>query len=80
MKFDLSFQFPSVETLCVDISNWDETKRAIESIGDIDLLVNNAAVGKKTVLGEIDENVFDEWVLNWNVINFISSKSKKGLI
>ncbi len=75
-----SFQFPSVETLCVDISNWDETKRAVQSIGDIDLLVNNAAVGKKTVLGEIDEKVIDEWVLNSKCNKFDFFKKKKGLI
>lgn len=56
----LNFQFPSVETVCVDLSNWDETKKSVESIDDIDLLVNNAGVGERTVLGEIDEEIIDK--------------------
>lgn len=29
--------------MCVDLSNWNETKVAIQKVGPIDLLVNNAA-------------------------------------
>lgn len=45
----LKEEFPGIETICIDIGNWDETKEAISKhAGPIDLLVNNAAYAKLT--------------------------------
>lgn len=30
--------------MCVDLSDWNATRKAVESVGDVDLLVNNAAI------------------------------------
>jgi len=35
---------PSVEIINCDVSNWVKTKEILDAVGDIDLLVNNAAV------------------------------------
>lgn len=51
---------PSVEIVVCDISKWNETKAAVESIGPIDLLVNNAAFAELTPLGTIEEKVIDK--------------------
>ena len=38
LKQDLA----GINTIVVDVGNWDETKKALKDIGPIDLLVNNA--------------------------------------
>ncbi|XP_017887597.1 L-xylulose reductase [Ceratina calcarata] len=35
---------PKIQTVCVDLCDWDATKKAVEQVLPIDLLVNNAAV------------------------------------
>jgi len=40
----LKQECPSVTTIQCDLADWDETKAKVESIGHVDLLVNNAAV------------------------------------
>lgn len=43
----LKKEYPSVECLCVDLSNWKETERALKPYAEsIDLLVNNAAYAR----------------------------------
>ncbi|XP_011505480.1 PREDICTED: L-xylulose reductase-like [Ceratosolen solmsi marchali] len=40
----LTKQEPNIQTICVDLRNWQETRQAIKNILPIDLLVNNAGV------------------------------------
>lgn len=35
---------PSVETVVVDLLNWESTKEALKSVGQIDFLVNCAGI------------------------------------
>lgn len=35
---------PRIDTICVDLNDWNNTKKAVESVLPIDLLVNNAGV------------------------------------
>jgi L-xylulose reductase len=35
---------PTIKPICVDLSDWVATKTAVEAIGQIDLLVNNAGI------------------------------------
>ncbi|XP_076247404.1 L-xylulose reductase [Calliopsis andreniformis] len=35
---------PTIQTVCVDIRDWEATKKAVQSVLPIDLLVNNAAI------------------------------------
>lgn len=52
-------QAPNIETLCVDVADWESTKAAVENIGSVDLLVNNAGIGVLQSVGQITEEVFD---------------------
>lgn len=35
---------PKIQPICVDLRDWDATRKAVQSVLPIDLLVNNAAV------------------------------------
>ena len=38
------FQAPGTEIHSIDLTDWDATRTLVESLGPIDLLVNNAGV------------------------------------
>jgi len=40
----LKKEFPSVQTICVDIQDWSQTRKLIKDAGQIDYLINNAAL------------------------------------
>ena len=40
------FKNPEIITVCVDLSDWTAAKKAVEKIGPVDLLVNNAGIVK----------------------------------
>ena len=44
----LFFQEPSIIPVEVDLSDWEATRKAVEGIGPIHLLVNNAGVAEIT--------------------------------
>ncbi|XP_054155996.1 L-xylulose reductase-like [Oppia nitens] len=67
----LKQELPSIETVCCDIGNWDETKTKVAAIGTVDLLVNNAAYAALTPLGTIDEAIVDKH-FNINVKSVIN--------
>lgn len=50
---------PNVHTICVDLQNWDETKKAVESLVPLDHLVNNAGIAKRKPLIEIAQDECD---------------------
>lgn len=39
----LKSEFPTVNIIAVDLADWEATRQAVEKVGSIDLLVNNAA-------------------------------------
>ncbi|KAJ8317448.1 hypothetical protein KUTeg_005352 [Tegillarca granosa] len=39
----LKSEIPSVNIIAVDLADWETTRQAVEKVGNIDLLVNNAA-------------------------------------
>ncbi|ODM94298.1 L-xylulose reductase [Orchesella cincta] len=49
----LTKEFPNVVARVVDITDWDATKKAIESFGNVDHVVNNAAVVMPQKLMEV---------------------------
>ncbi|KAI0229910.1 L-xylulose reductase [Lamellibrachia satsuma] len=51
----LKAENPKIRTLCVDLSDWAATRKAVEEIGPVDLLVNNAAVLMMTAFLEVEE-------------------------
>jgi len=62
----LKKECPQIETVCVDLSNWDETRKVIKSLLPIDALVNNAAYAQLEPFLESTEAVFDK-IFNLNV-------------
>lgn len=55
-----------IQTICLDIGNWDSTQQALKDIGPVDLLVNNAAILEPKELGELSEEDVDR-TLNVNL-------------
>ena len=51
----LKAEHPEITTLLVELRNWDETRKAIQSITPIQLLVNNAGVGEVVPFLEITD-------------------------
>lgn len=56
---ELKVEFPAIETVCLDVSNWNATKEALGRLNDIELLVNNAAVAICEPIGQISEQSVD---------------------
>ena len=57
----LKEEVPSIETVCADVGNWDETKAAVDSVLPIDLLVNNAAIAECIPFLEVPPDSFDRF-------------------
>jgi len=53
-------EYPSIRPVCVDLSNWKETRKAVENIGPIDLLVNNAVAFNHHPFLEVPEDAIDQ--------------------
>ncbi|XP_053389509.1 L-xylulose reductase-like [Mercenaria mercenaria] len=60
MVLVIYFLVPSVETRLLDISDWETTRKVVEDLGPIDLLVNNAAVIKHTPFFDVTKEELDE--------------------
>ncbi|XP_020670205.3 L-xylulose reductase [Pogona vitticeps] len=56
---DLRKECPNIQTLCVDLGDWNATEAALSQVGDIDLLVNNAAVALLQPFLEVTKDAFD---------------------
>ncbi|XP_031352944.1 L-xylulose reductase-like isoform X4 [Photinus pyralis] len=56
----LKGEVPSIRIIAVDLSKWSETKQALERIGNIDLLVNNAGIAMWESLADISEDHIDQ--------------------
>ncbi|XP_063817303.1 L-xylulose reductase-like [Pseudophryne corroboree] len=55
----LARECPGVETVCVDLGDWSATEAALNSVGPIDLLVNNAGVALLQPFLKITQEAFD---------------------
>uniref|UniRef100_A0A8C5EYM8 Dicarbonyl/L-xylulose reductase n=1 Tax=Gouania willdenowi TaxID=441366 RepID=A0A8C5EYM8_GOUWI len=51
---------PSISPVCVDLADWDATDAALQNIGTIDLLVNNAARTSLQPFLEVTQDQFDQ--------------------
>ncbi|GLV32942.1 uncharacterized protein CBL_08996 [Carabus blaptoides fortunei] len=56
----LQDEVPGIETICVDIQNWNETRNSLKTLGHVDCLVNNAAVAQLSPFLEIKPEEFDQ--------------------
>ncbi|XP_015914530.2 L-xylulose reductase-like isoform X1 [Parasteatoda tepidariorum] len=52
---------PNIRPVCLDVGDWEQTKGVISELGPVDLLVNNAAVGKGQPLGDVDEEFINRF-------------------
>lgn len=55
----LTKEYPNIQTICVDLLNWNETRDAVKSILPIDLLVNNAGCAILSSCLSATEEQFD---------------------
>jgi len=56
----LKKEFPTITTLTVNLSNWDETRSAVESVLPIDGLVNNAGIAMHNSFLEVTPEEIDQ--------------------
>ncbi|XP_060584960.1 L-xylulose reductase-like [Ruditapes philippinarum] len=77
----LKQQVPSIDTRLLDISDWDITRKAVEDIGPIDFLVNNAAVIKRTPFLEVTkEELDDQHTINFRAAFNITQVVTRGMV
>ncbi|XP_013924646.1 PREDICTED: L-xylulose reductase [Thamnophis sirtalis] len=55
----LQEECPGIQTLCVDLADWEATETALSTVEDIDLLVNNAAVAVLQPFLQVSKEAFD---------------------
>ncbi|XP_077980720.1 L-xylulose reductase-like [Glandiceps talaboti] len=58
----LKQEVPGIHTVTVDLCDWDATQISVESIGPIDLLVNNAAVASHQPFLEVRRDDFEKTI------------------
>ncbi|XP_025783480.1 L-xylulose reductase [Puma concolor] len=77
----LSKECPGIQTVCVDLGDWDATERALGNVGPVDLLVNNAAVAPLQPFLEVTKEVFDRsFDVNLRAVIQVSQIVARGLI
>ncbi|XP_032178079.1 carbonyl reductase [NADPH] 2-like isoform X1 [Mustela erminea] len=77
----LSEQCPGIETVCVDLGDWEATERALGNVGPVDLLVNNAATLQTQPFLEVTKHVFDRtFNVNLRSVVQVSQIVARGLI
>lgn len=67
----LKSEVPSIETMCVDVGNWEETRAAVKSVLPIHGLVNNAALGESVPFLQASPDSFDK-LFNVNVKSILN--------
>jgi NADP-dependent 3-hydroxy acid dehydrogenase YdfG len=56
----LKSQFPNITTVCADLSNWTEARKAVEECGHVDYLINNAGVVQVQPFMNVTPEGFDK--------------------
>jgi len=56
----LKVDFPGVIPICVDLSNWEETGKALEPVESVNCLINNAAICLPSSMMDINPEEFDK--------------------
>jgi len=77
----LKEEIKDCEIILADITNAEAAKKAAEKAGDVDLLVNNAAIAKLQPFLETTVEAFDEtFAVNVRAVLIISQIIAKGMI
>lgn len=58
----LKQEVPEINILHVDLQDWEQTAEAVKSIGQVDLLVNNAAVASLESFLDVTPESFDRYL------------------
>nr|XP_031531820.1 L-xylulose reductase [Vicugna pacos] len=75
------FPCPGVEPVCVDLGDWEATQRALEGVGPVDLLVNNAGVALLQPFLEVTKEACDiSFDVNLRAVIQVSQIVARGLI
>ena len=56
----LQNECPSIHIIQQDISNWEETRKKIDSLPLLSMLVNNAGVGDQNLFLDVPEGELDK--------------------
>ncbi len=56
----LKKDFPNIETIAVDLSNWDETRTALSGLKGVEYLINNAGLVHVQPFMDVSPEKFDE--------------------
>ncbi|KAK3581450.1 hypothetical protein CHS0354_031774 [Potamilus streckersoni] len=77
----LALGVPGIQTIRVDLADWTETRQAIESLGQIDLLVNNAAAFLMCPFLDTSEEEIDRiFDVNFKGVFNVSQVVARGMI
>lgn len=79
---ELAKEFPTqVETICVDLGDWNATQKALEGrVDNVDYLVNNAAYAECMPIGQIDETTIDkQYAINVKAVVNITQLVSEGM-
>ncbi|XP_007957754.1 L-xylulose reductase [Orycteropus afer afer] len=72
---------PGINTVCVDLGDWEATEQALHGVGPVDLLVNNAAVAVLQPFLEITKEACDvSFDVNLRAVIQVSQIMAKSLI
>ncbi|KAF0294326.1 L-xylulose reductase [Amphibalanus amphitrite] len=77
----LKTECPSVETVACDLSDWEATRKAVEALGPVDCLVNNAGTNTLNKFLDVTPSEFDD-VMNVNLKSVfnVSQVVARGMI
>ncbi len=56
-----NIQAENIHPVCVDLEDWDATRKAVEDLGPVHLLVNNASIASMQTILEIDKASLDRY-------------------
>ncbi|XP_031574974.1 D-erythrulose reductase-like [Actinia tenebrosa] len=74
-------EVPSIHPLCLDVSKTEDVRKAIEKLGDIHLLVNNAGVSKLDAFLDIEPEDFDKlFGINVKAALFVAQAVAKKMV
>ncbi|KAL8593306.1 hypothetical protein ACOMHN_009959 [Nucella lapillus] len=77
----LKEECPGMETLTLDISDWDTTKEAVHKLGHFDLLVNNAGVGSTAPFLDFTKEDLDcTFDINFKGVFNVSQVVARGMV
>ncbi|XP_074080959.1 L-xylulose reductase [Macrotis lagotis] len=77
----LAEECPGMETLCVDLGDWEATEQAMSNIGPVDLLVNNAGIALLQPFLEVTKEACNRsFDVNFRSVVQVSQIVCRGLI